>query len=607
MKSKFTKLVGGVFLSLFMVPSTALADWTDIKVDLTNQNMLSDEEKAGMTAEPKTFDQWSWVNGGDYIGVAVAGDASVSRVDKDDANAACKIKGKWHSNNYGWASLEIEVAVEGPVKITYGLGNFSGDVSVKVGSTEVATMNIQGTTWDSSHPDRVASCYYTGEAATLTITGGSYQTYFAIESTAYVPDNKTATFSLGESGAEGVVPEAVTKDIKTTDNSFTIPVNRSVYKEGYTLTAWNDGSNDYAIGATYTIADNVTLTPVFTANTKTLDDRTAETTVTWDFQRQNGAPSVGWEGSSSGDGHVWVAPATIAGETVDIKMDVDANPGKFNNISWTDWCQLNANTTLTIPAVKGMTINVKSMGNQTTSFGGDTEYTGYDTSNDVTYTYNGTATTIDIVIGGGSYFRTVTAVYPAPTVDITIGSTGWATYCSGKILDFTGKTDIEAYIVTGATGTALNKTKVTGSVPAGTGLLVKGEPDTYTIPVAATATFDTAGNKMVGYADNESVNLELTATETGKTIYVLAKSGDDAVFKYWEGDFTLTIVPGRAYLKLDGDPVTTARFFSLDDEVTGIDSVTRESLTGKMYNLQGQEVRNAKGIVIVNGKKVVLK
>ena len=606
MKSKFTKLVGGVFLSLFMVPSTALADWTDIKVDLTNQNMLSDEEKAGIVAEPPTFKQWDGVNGGDYIGVAVAGDASVSRVDKDAANAACKIKGNWHSNNYGWANLEIVVAVEGPVKITYGLGDFSGDVTVKVGTTEVATMNIQGTTWDSSHPERVASCYYTGDAATLTISGGSYQTYFAIESTAYVPDNKTATFSLGESGAEGVVPEAVIKDIKTTDVSFTIPVNRAVYKEGYTLTAWNDGSNDYAIGATYTIADNVTLTPVFTANTKTLDDRTAETTVTWDFQRKNGAPSVSWE-AATGDGHVWVAPATIAGQNVDIKMAVDANPGKFHNASWTDWCQLNGSTTLTIPAVKGMTINVLSMGNQTTTFGGDTEYTGYGTSNDVTYTYYGTATTIDIVIGDGSYFRTVTAVYPAPTVDITIGSTGWATYCSGKILDFTGKTDIEAYIVTGATGTALNKTKVTGSVPAGTGLLVKGDPDTYTLPVTVTATFDTAGNKMVGYADNESVNLELTTTETGKTIYVLAKSGDDAVFKYWEGDFTLTIVPGRAYLKLDGDPVTTARFFSLDDEVTGIDSVTRELLTGKMYNLQGQEVRNAKGIVIVNGKKVVLK
>ena len=337
-----------------------------------------------------------------------------------------------------------------------------------------------------------------------------------------------------------------------------------------------------------------------------MDDRTAETTVTWDFQRKNGAPSVSWE-AATGDGHVWVAPATIAGQNVDIKMAVDANPGKFHNASWTDWCQLNGSTTLTIPAVKGMTINVLSMGNQTTTFGGDTEYTGYGTSNDVTYTYYGTATTIDIVIGDGSYFRTVTAVYPAPTVDITIGSTGWATYCSGKILDFTGKTDIEAYIVTGATGTALNKTKVTGSVPAGTGLLVKGDPDTYTLPVTVTATFDTAGNKMVGYADNESVNLELTTTETGKTIYVLAKSGDDAVFKYWEGDFTLTIVPGRAYLKLDGDPVTTARFFSLDDEVTGIDSVTRELLTGKMYNLQGQEVRNAKGIVIVNGKKVVLK
>ena len=235
MKRKFTKL-SGALLALLMVPSVAQAEWRDIKVDLTNKNLLSDEEKAGMSAEPATFTQWSWVNGGDYIGIAVDELGNVSRVDKNDASAVCKIKGKWHSDNYGWASLEIIVPVEGSVKVSYGLGDFSNEVTIKDASDNEVKFNSNGTTWTSDHPERIASGYYTGGATTLSITGGSYQTYFAIESTAYVPNNKTVTFSLGDvTGVTGVVPTAVTKDIKV-ETTFKIPANYSLYKEDYTLT-----------------------------------------------------------------------------------------------------------------------------------------------------------------------------------------------------------------------------------------------------------------------------------------------------------------------------------------------------------------------------------
>ena len=76
--------------------------------------------------------------------------------------------------------------------------------------------------------------------STLTVSGGSYTPYFAVEETDYVPNNKTATFSIGETGATGVVPAPITKDINF-ETTFTIPANFTLYKEGYTLTGWNHG------------------------------------------------------------------------------------------------------------------------------------------------------------------------------------------------------------------------------------------------------------------------------------------------------------------------------------------------------------------------------
>ena len=67
---------------------------------------------------------------------------------------------------------------------------------------------------------------------------------------------------------------------------------------------------------------------------------------------------------------------------------------------------------------------------------------------------------------------------------ITISAAGWATYCSTNALDFTGVTALTAYTAT-MDGSAVKFNKVTGKVPANTGLLVKGE--TANVPVCASA------------------------------------------------------------------------------------------------------------------------
>ena len=65
---------------------------------------------------------------------------------------------------------------------------------------------------------------------------------------------------------------------------------------------------------------------------------------------------------------------------------------------------------------------------------------------------------------------------------------------------------------------------------------------------------------------------------------------------------------GTAYLAV---PETSARsdFFSFDDEdATAIQTIKSENKADRIYNLNGQLVKNAaKGLYIVNGKKTVIK
>ena len=259
---------------------------------------------------------------------------------------------------------------------------------------------------DAEKTDKSSVSFDKGEATTLTISGGNYTPYIAVEAVApgSLVESKTATFSLGNDADCGVAPAAITADEGT---AITIPGNFTVYKEGYTLTGWTDGSNTVALGAEYTLSDNVTLTPVFTQNSKTLADRTEAVTLNWDFQRKNGAPTVGYQNATG----IWVTQANIAGETIDVKIDFDTNNGgKIANGNWTDWCQMNGGTKFTIPSAKGAVVSMEAYGAiTTTTIDGQSDYTS---GNTISYAIASSAETIDIVIGDGSYYRYIKTVIP---------------------------------------------------------------------------------------------------------------------------------------------------------------------------------------------------
>ena len=190
------------------------------------------------------------------------------------------------------------------------------------------------------------------------------------------------------------------------------------------------------------------------------------------------------------------------------------------------------------------------------------------------------------------------------TVTKTMTAAGWATYCSPYALDFTNDianlTDV--YIITGGDGSHVTTTSVKGgTVPANTGLLLKGTAGDINIPIVGTGTTDVSSNKLIG--KTESFNLP---AEQG---YVLMASPSVGFYKNTNA---FTVGANTAYLPADFAGAGARSFFSLDDEATGINMVNGEGLkvngSEVYYDLQGRRVLYpTKGLYIVNGKKVIIK
>lgn len=189
----------------------------------------------------------------------------------------------------------------------------------------------------------------------------------------------------------------------------------------------------------------------------------------------------------------------------------------------------------------------------------------------------------------------------APTVTKTITSAGWATYCSPYALDFSSAIDNldAAYIVTGGANGVLNKTEVTGTVPANTGLLLKGEGE-CAIPVAASSTTDVSANIMTGVTTATEI-----AAEAGWVLMASPSLG------FYKNTNAFTVGANTAYIPTSEllDPTTARKYFSLfADETTGIANVSENVDDDTFVDLSGRRVaKPTKGLYIVNGKKVLVK
>ena len=196
------------------------------------------------------------------------------------------------------------------------------------------------------------------------------------------------------------------------------------------------------------------------------------------------------------------------------------------------------------------------------------------------------------------YFRNIKLQLPevSEAVSLSVSAAGWSSFSSDKNVQLAGCTGWAAKYVDGK----IVLTKVT-EVPAENGILIEAAAGVtkYTFPIISSATSITGNELQVS---------DGTVTGASGKIYVLANGSYGVGFYKLASDATLP--KGKVYLEVNDAPtvVESREFIAIAGEATGIKTVENQKKSGIIYNLAGQQVKNAKkGLYIIDGKKIAVK
>jgi len=190
---------------------------------------------------------------------------------------------------------------------------------------------------------------------------------------------------------------------------------------------------------------------------------------------------------------------------------------------------------------------------------------------------------------GGTTMQVYGIAYGPSTIDVTIGSIGYATFGTNAL----------DYAVSGSAYTAtVGETEVTLGdavtvIPDSVGVILKGDAN-------STITL-TASDEFTSTAASDLIPSDESLTGNG-SYYVLGENNGEAVFGPLKSDVAMK--PIKAYFVKENG---SAKYNIVEPgDATGINEVGSAATSGKAYNLQGIEVGdNFKGLYIKNGKKVI--
>jgi hypothetical protein len=243
-------------------------------------------------------------------------------------------------------------------------------------------------------------------------------------------------------------------------------------------------------------------------------------------------------------------------------------------------------------------------------------------------TWNGTAT------GEGENTTDYTSMLAPSTITLAGNTSGWTTYCHNYIVSYSVK-DGAAYTVSGINNSSVQTAAVENVAPYTPTLVYKengGNVTLTALPATATQDVPTSGH--------DATTGLVTQTESGFSMFGAASDTkvtegyqyvDGYSYGLYNGEFVLInadngIPAHRCILTLAATSAPRLQITMENGEMTGIDSISTESGSQGVFganaegntpslrnsldrrNLSGQRVgAGYKGIVIVNGKKIVNK
>ena len=217
---------------------------------------------------------------------------------------------------------------------------------------------------------------------------------------------------------------------------------------------------------------------------------------------------------------------------------------------------------------------------------------------------------------GAMYITSITIIWevadeePEQTYTLNITDVGYATFTADK--NFIIPAGVEGGIVT-VEGTTANVNYVYTEgdiVPAGTGLLMKGEGEYKMYATTQEATEVYAENLLKGALTNEKIT-----APAGSLLYIFAYDSESGLGFYKQNNSNpgqqVEKMAGKAYLQVPTNSAVKGFRLNLGD-TTGITAVESTLGNAPVYTLSGVRVNGSlnnlpAGIYIVGGKKVYVK
>ena len=186
------------------------------------------------------------------------------------------------------------------------------------------------------------------------------------------------------------------------------------------------------------------------------------------------------------------------------------------------------------------------------------------------------------------------------TETVSVSDAGFATYATKYNVEVPNDENVKVMTVKvndDNSTITLNKVEAGSVIPANTGILVKAAQGDHNFVVTSKEGTELTNNNLVAATAD--------VTSDGAKFFALTKIGDKVGFALVEKD--VVIPAGKAYLEVTKG-TAGAKFFSLDGEATGINSVKTVKADGAYYTLEGvKTTKPVKGLYIHNGKKIVVK
>lgn len=507
------------------------------------------------------------------------------------------------------AGTQITVPMQSPKA-----GTFPVYIEVKAGEYSVATVPISVVFAEEEAVSEIA----TGESAGVDVTTPLNMYYKNSETIAlYTPAN------LGLSGGEkinsitwkGYSTKSFTSSFKvyyewTDDETISAPSATSAYAVNGMTEAINEDSHSWSkVGSSTELGDMIKIDfvePIVYQAGKSLkilvsssasNDAGYNTfyfeksnTTGYAYQHQNdgtkGVFTSSWNAKNLPLIHLGLAPAepkTYSGTVKDDSGNAIEN-ATVTLVSTED----NIQYTGTTNAAGEFSINVVQIARE---YNATVSAYGYDdaTDNNITFADN-VAKNFELT--------------PAAEVSVIVTEAKWATITTPATYAVSFDEDTEVYIATGEEGGNIKLTKI-DDAPAMTPIVIHATAGAYTMTQKATATSDVSANILESAKGNE-------VGDGAGNYYVLGilQSTGVGFGKLASG---VTLAKGKAYIP--GTALANIADFlpfviGDEDETTTINAVDAAGMDDDtpVYNLAGQKVgKDYKGVVIVNGRKVVRK